>query len=155
MQRKGALRMLITYPALFYYDPNETTKYYIYFPDFGLSDIRGKDVTDAMKMAADWLGITAAEYLDNGHELPHPSPLIKVSLGKNNPFNDDPDINLTYDRKHSFTSMVFVDLTDYLNNSQPVKKTLIIPKWADMLGKKKKVNFSKLLTKAISDAPKQ
>lgn len=144
--------MYITYPALFYYDPNEAIKYYIYFPDFGSSGTQGTDINDAMKMAADWLGIMAADYLDAGRQLPEPSNLADVSLVNNNPFKQEPDFNFTYDPRQSFESMVAVDLEKYLHNDQPIKKTLTIPKWADTMGKKKKVNFSKLLTKAISDA---
>lgn len=144
--------MYIAYPALFYYDSKESVKYYVYFPDFGSSGTQGTDVADAMKMAVDWLGIVAADYLDNGHELPASSNLNDVSLVNDNPFKREPDFTLTYDPKRSFKSMVSVDLEKYLNNNKPVKKTLTIPKWADTMGKKKKVNFSKLLTEAISKA---
>lgn len=143
--------MYIAYPALFYYDPSEATKYFIYFPDFKLSGTQGTDITDAMKMAADWLGIEAADDLDNGRQLPKPSNLNDVSLVNDDPFKQDPDFTLTYDPHQSFGSMVSVDLTKYLHNDRPVKKTLTIPKWADTMGKKKKVNFSKLLTEAISN----
>ncbi|MFD1126411.1 type II toxin-antitoxin system HicB family antitoxin [Lentilactobacillus raoultii] len=144
--------MYIAYPALFYYDSEESIKYYVYFPDFGSSGTQGTNVADAMKMAADWLGIVAADYLDNGHELPASSNLNDVSLANDNPFKQEPDFTLTYDPNRSFKSMVPVDLEKYLNNNKPVKKTLTIPKWADTMGKKKKVNFSKLLTEAISKA---
>ncbi len=142
--------MYIAYPALFYYDPNEATKYYVYFPDFGSSGTQGTDIADALKMAADWLGITAADNLDNGRQLPEPSNLNDVSLANDNPFKQEPDFTLDYDPQRSFSSMVFVDLKKYLHNDQLVKKTLTIPKWADTMGKKKRVNFSKLLTEAIS-----
>lgn len=78
--------MYIAYPALFYYDPNEAVKYYVYFPDFGLSGTQRKDITDAMKMAADWLGIMAADDLDNGRQLPESSNLNDISLVNDNPF---------------------------------------------------------------------
>ncbi|GHP14247.1 HicB family protein [Lentilactobacillus fungorum] len=144
--------MYIAYPALFYYAFNEATKYYVYFPDFGSSGTQGTDIADAMKMAADWLGIVAADDLDNGRQLPQPSNLNNISLVNDNPFKQEPDFSLTYDPQRSFTSMVSVEVDHYLHNDQPVKKTLTIPKWADTMGKKKRVNFSKLLTKAISNA---
>ncbi|MSE21910.1 type II toxin-antitoxin system HicB family antitoxin, partial [Lactobacillus parabuchneri] len=86
---------------------------------------------------------------DNDQQLPKPSNLNDISLINDDPFKQDPDFTLTYDPKKSFTSMVSVDLNKYLHSNQPVKKTLTIPKWADALGKEKKVNFSKLLTEAI------
>ncbi|OTO77402.1 hypothetical protein A5865_001278, partial [Enterococcus sp. 12E11_DIV0728] len=42
-----------------------------------------------------------------------------------------------------------VDLSQYLGNNDPIKKTLTIPKWADKLGKDLHLNFSKTLTDAI------
>ncbi|MBW0264636.1 type II toxin-antitoxin system HicB family antitoxin [Lentilactobacillus parabuchneri] len=141
--------MYIVFPALFYYDPNEENKYSIYFPDFHSSGTMGTDITDAMRMAADLLGNVAADYLDNDQQLPKPSNLNDISLINDDPFKQDPGFTLTYDPKKSFTSMVSVDLNKYLHSNQPVKKTLTIPKWADALGKEKKVNFSKLLTEAI------
>lgn len=144
--------MYIAYPALFYYDPSEAIKYFVYFPDFKSSGTQGTDIIDAMKMAADWLGIESADDLDNGRQLPEPSNLNDVSLVDDNPFKQDPDFTLTYDPQQSFASMVSVDLTQYLHHDQPVKKTLTIPKWADTMGKKKKVNFSQLLTEAISNS---
>ena len=45
--------------------------------------------------------------------------------------------------------MVSVDLTEYLQADKPVKKTLSIPKWADDLGQKMRLNFSQTLTEAI------
>lgn len=142
--------MHIAYPALFYYDPNESTKYFVYFPDFNSSGTQGIDVADAMRMAAEWLGLEASACLHDGKELPKPSNLNKVSLVNDDPFKDDPDFALDYDLEQSFASMVAVDLKEYLNYDEPVKKTVTIPKWADDLATNKKVDFSKLLTEAIA-----
>lgn len=47
--------------------------------------------------------------------------------------------------------MVTVDVSQYLGEQVPVKKTLTIPKWADRLGKELHLNFSKTLTDAIAN----
>lgn len=139
--------MLVSYPALFYYNDSETVPYFVSFPDFRNGSTQGEDVSDAMYMASDWLGINVADYLQNNRDLPKASNIKDLSLASNNPFPDE----LTYDQGKSFISMVLVDLSDYLNADKPIKKTLTIPKWADKAGKELKLNFSQTLTDAITE----
>lgn len=47
--------MLMTYPALFYFDPDESVPYFVHFPDFPNSATQGKTISDAMMMASDYL----------------------------------------------------------------------------------------------------
>ncbi|KXT66835.1 type II toxin-antitoxin system HicB family antitoxin [Streptococcus sp. DD04] len=145
--------MLVTYPALFYYDDTDGTNvpYFVTFPDFEHSATQGKDMADAMAMASDWLGINLADYIENGREIPTPSDINALSLVDNNPFLDDEDIELVYDPSKSFVSMVMVDVAEYLGSQEPVKKTLTIPRWADNLGRELGLNFSQTLTDAIAD----
>lgn len=147
--------MLVTYPALFYFEPESDgyhEGYYIDFPDFeNVVGTQGEDINDAMYMASDWLGIMLSDDIENGREVPQPSLISSLSLEKNNPFKDDVDLDFVYDSNKSFISMVTVNLSDYLGSMEPVKKTLTIPKWADSLGKKMRVNFSKTLTDAIAE----
>lgn len=110
--------MLVSYPALFYYDSSESVPFFITFPDFKNSSTQGKNVTDAMAMATDWLGINGADYLENGHIIPAPSALAAISLKQNNPYPND----LHYDSEQSFKSMVLVDLDAYLNGKTKVQK---------------------------------
>lgn len=105
--------MLVSYPALFYYDSSEKVPFFITFPDFKNSATQGENVTDALAMATDWLGISVADCLENGHKLPSPSSEVAVSLKQNNPYPDD----LRYDLKQSFKSMVSVDIDMYLNGN--------------------------------------
>lgn len=144
--------MLVTYPALFYYDDSENVKYFVHFPDFDNSATQGTDVSDAMFMASEWLGMTVASLIeDDGQDVPNPSDINKLSLSSNNPFKDDEDFTLEYNPDKSFISMVSVNVTEYLNSDKPVKKTLTIPKWADKLGKDMNLNFSETLTNAIAE----
>ena len=137
--------MLVTYPALFYYDDTDgaNAPYFVTFPDFEYSVTQGKDMADAMAMASDWLGINLADYIENGREIPTPTPI--------NAFQDDEDIEPVYDPSKSFISMVMVDVAEYLGSQEPVKKTLTIPRWADTLGRDLGLNFSQTLTDAIAD----
>lgn len=140
--------MLISYPALFYYDQTQKTPFYITFPDFPNSATQGNDVTDALAMATDWLGIYVADCLENDRPLPASSTLDEFSLTKNNPYPQE----LNYDPKLSFKSMVLVNLNNYLNGDIRVKKTVSIPKWADRTGKNLHINYSATLTDAIAQA---
>ena len=108
--------MKISYPALFYYVQSEKVPFFITFPDFKNSTTQGENVTDALAMASDWLGVNVAEYLESGLEVPTATLLEKVSLTKNKPYPGD----LDYDPKHSFKSMVLVDLDDYMNGNEKV-----------------------------------
>ena len=145
--------MLVTYPALFYYDDTDgaNAPYFVTFPDFEHSATQGEDMADAMAMASDWRGINLADYIENGREIPTPTPINALSLASNNPFQDDEDIDLVYDPSKSFISMVMVDVAEYLGSQEPVKKTLTIPRWADTLGRDLGLNFSQTLTDAIAD----
>ena len=145
--------MLDTYPALFYYDDTDgaNAPYFVTFPDFEHSATQGEDMADAMAMASDWLGINLADYIENGRDIPTPTPINALSLANNNPFRDDEDIELVYDPSKSFVSMVMVDVAEYLGSQEPVKKTLTIPRWADTLGRDLGLNFSQTLTDAIAD----
>ncbi|MGX7304916.1 antitoxin HicB [Enterococcus columbae] len=48
------------------------------------------------------------------------------------------------------SSSLSVNVADYLNDKELVKKTLSIPILADKLGKRMGINFSVLLTETIS-----
>lgn len=140
--------MLVSYPAIFYYDDSESVSFSVYFPDIeGMT--QGDDISDAISMGSEFLGISLADDFENRKELPTPSDINTLSLDGNNPFIDDDDFDFIYDKDKSFISMVSVDLTEYLGLDEPVKKTLTIPKWADKAGKELHLNFSKTLTEAI------
>lgn len=141
--------MLISYPALFYY--NENDGYYVYFPDIEGSGTQGEDITDAMNMASDYLGIMCADFIETGVELPKISNIKDISLENNFPFSDDEDFRDYYDLDKSFISLVLVDINEYLQNQELVKKTLSIPKWANDLGNRLGINFSSLLTESIAN----
>ena len=141
--------MLASYPALFYKDP--AGGYFIHFPDFDSSGTQGDDISDAMFMASDWLGITLSDKLEEGEDLPKASRINDLSLDTDNPFKDDDELKNYYTSKDSFISMVFVDVESYLDYNKLIKKTLSIPQWANDYGNRKNLNFSKVLTNAIEE----
>ncbi|HGF8314862.1 type II toxin-antitoxin system HicB family antitoxin [Enterococcus faecium] len=144
--------MLVSYPALFYFEVSEgyESGFSVFFPDFpDVAGTSGSDVSEAIENASDFLGILLADDIEAGRNLSKPSLISSLSLEKNNPFKDDTDFTLEYDSEKSFISMVSVDLEEYLGLDEPTKKTLTIPKWADKMGKELNLNFSKTLTDAI------
>ncbi|KAF1297111.1 hypothetical protein BAU15_06055 [Enterococcus sp. JM4C] len=146
--------MLVSYPALFYYDDSDDVdaKFFVSFPDFsGQAGTQGIDIPDAMCMASDWLGMVLADTIENGREIPTPSSINRLSLIANHPLKNDQEVETVFDTEKSFKSMVTVDVSQYLGSQEPVKKTLTIPKWADKLGREMQLNFSKTLTDAIAD----
>lgn len=102
-------------------------------------------------MASDWLGMMLSTIIADEESLPTPSAINKLSLIDDNPFKDDKNFSTTFDLSKSFISMVLVDVSKYLSDMEPVKKTLTIPKWADRAGKKLRINFSQTLTEAIAE----
>ena len=145
--------MFVTYPAYFYYSKQDAVHFFVTFPDFNLSATQGTDVANAMYMASDWLGINVADLVEHERALPTPSAMGELSLTDNPFFNDDADLRASFDATQSFVSMVGVNIDSYLNQSQPIKKTLTIPKWANDRGKKLHINFSETLTEAIANLP--
>lgn len=145
--------MLVTYPALFYYDDTDGVKatYFVHFPDFEYSATQGAGISEALAMGSEWLGITVADLIESDGDVPQPSDINSLSLIDNDPFKDDEDFVSTYDLDKSFISMVSVDVSEYLGNQEPIKKTLTIPRWADKLGREMGLNFSQTLTDAIAD----
>lgn len=138
--------MLVTYPALFYYDDTETVPFYIVFPDIEGTGTQGKDINEAMVNASDYLAIHIADYIESGQDVPSVSSITDLSLEGNKPFDD-----LEYNKEKSFISLVNVDVTEYLGQKELIKKTLNIPKWADKIGKEMGLNFSQVLTEAIAN----
>ncbi|MDN6711340.1 MAG: type II toxin-antitoxin system HicB family antitoxin [Tetragenococcus halophilus] len=141
--------MLVAYPALFYYDAAAQAKYFVTFPDFENSATQGKNIQDALEMASEYLGIIVADLIDTQNHVPRPSDINILDLKENDPFKNDDDFQLEYDPEKSFVTLIYVDINNYLGSQNPVKKTLTIPKWADDLGKKHSLNFSKTLEDAI------
>ncbi|MBF0710174.1 MULTISPECIES: type II toxin-antitoxin system HicB family antitoxin [unclassified Gemella] len=140
--------MLVTYPAIFYYNKEEG--YYIYFPDLKSSGTQGSNISEAVDMASDYLGIMISSIIESGDIVPKASKITDISVIEDYPFKDENDLKDYYDIEESFISLVYVDLTEYFESNKLVKKTLNIPKWANDLGIKLNVNFSNLLTDSIS-----
>ncbi|AZP92128.1 type II toxin-antitoxin system HicB family antitoxin [Enterococcus mundtii] len=144
--------MLVSYPVLFYLETSEdyASGFSVFFPDFPeMSGTSGSDIPEALENASDYLDIFLAAEIAEDRTLPNPSLISSLSLLENNPIKSGSEFTLEYDAEKSFISMVSVDLTEYLGSEEPIKKTVMIPKWADKLGEEMHLSFSKTLTEAI------
>ena len=141
--------MQIAYPAMFYYTNSQATRYYVFFPDFGSTGTQGSSVTDALFLQADWLGIMAAARIQQVHCLPKASEINRLSLQNDSPFRDDQELQSGCDFSQSFTSMVAVDLDQYLADDDTMQKTVVIPRWAERAGAELHLDLAKVLTEAI------
>lgn len=105
----------------------------VYVPDFDIYT-QGKDLTEAIEMAQDAIGLMGIDYEDDGKTLPAPSEPGKIS-------KKDDDI-LTF---------VVVDFDEYRrkNDMRSVKKNCTIPSWLNYEAEKAGVNFSQILQNAL------
>lgn len=144
--------MLVAYPVLFYYDDTDGSgaPYFVHVPDLEGST-QGDSIPHAMAMGAEVIGLLVSDLIEKGQPVPQPSNINRLSLVDHDPFKDDGDFATTYDLDKSFISLVTVDVSEYLCQQEPVKKTLTIPKWADRVGRELGLNFSQTLTEAIAE----
>ena len=122
-----------TYTAVFHPE-SEAGGYSISFPDLPGCYTQGNDIDEALRMAADALGL----YLYTLKEDKMPFP----------PASHPSDIKT---EGRDFTTLITWDEAEYLRriDSRAVKKTLTIPAWMDALAKERHLNFSQILQGAL------
>lgn len=118
----------------FFFHKEEEGGYFIESPDIQgvYTGINEDDIAEGLKMAEEVLGMTLADMIEKGEMIPEPSDIRTLVC------------------EDGFVTMVAVEVTKFLREGESVKKTLTIPKWANDLGNRKGVNFSKVLTEALS-----
>ena len=121
----------IFYPVIFHIEENG---YSTFVPDLDGCFSQGDDMSQAVAMTQEAIGLMLEEYLEKSEELPKPSKIEKIKKDKND-----------------FVVMVEFDPVKYLeqNSNKAVKKTLTIPNWLNVIAEKNKINFSQILQKAI------
>ncbi|MBO0454619.1 MULTISPECIES: type II toxin-antitoxin system HicB family antitoxin [Enterococcus] len=123
------------YPAILSYEKDDSGyDYFVSIPDFeGFT--QGKDVSDAIAMARDYIGNMLMEYEKEGKAFPQ-SNSTKYDVSEN-------DIE----------TLVDIDLIRFKAQTRNVvvKKTLSIPKYLNELGNEAGINFSQTLTEALRE----
>ncbi len=111
----------------------EKDGYTVYIPDFNINT-QGGDLTEAIEMARDAIGLMGIDMEDDKKALPSPS-LLK-------------DISHTADE---LITLVDVNFAEYRrkNEIKVVKKNCTLPSWLCYEAEKANINFSQILQSAL------
>ena len=103
-------------------------------PDFDINT-QGTDLSEAIEMARDAIGLMGIDMLDHGEELPSATSVSNVKKE----YDDD------------IITLVDVDFVEYRkkNDMKVVKKNCTIPSWLNFEAERAGINFSSLLAEAI------
>ena len=109
--------------------------YVVYVPDFRINT-EGEDVSDAMLMARDAIGLVGIDMQDAGEDIPEPSSLDAIK-------SIEGDIY----------TLVDVDFDDYRkkHDNRAVKKNCTIPSWLNEEAIAKGINFSQVLQDGLKE----
>ena len=121
--------MKLAYPAIFH---NEDNSYWVEFPDLVGCNTFGDTLNETLFNAKEALEVHAITLLENGEKLKAPSNISEIKTDKN-----------------SFVTLIYGDISNYLNSGKAIKKTLTIPAWVNDIGTQQHINFSQTLTDAI------
>lgn len=117
--------------------------YLVFVPDFEIYT-EGKNMTDAIEMARDAIGLKGIDYEDDGKELPKASNYNEAMAKA----KADTEI---FDYSQGIITMVDIDFSNYRkrHDNRMVKKNCTIPYYLNVEAEKEGVNFSKLLQEAL------
>ena len=119
------------YPAIFTYDDDGIN---IEFPDIeGCFSCADTD-EEALYMAEDVLGLCLLVLEEDNEKIPEPSDLKDIKVEEN--------------QKTSLVSVWMPTVRKAINN-KPIKKTLTIPQWLDVMAREKDINFSYILQEGL------
>lgn len=109
-------------------------------PDFEILT-EGKDITDAISMARDAIGLKGISLEDDGIDMPCPTKTNDIDL-KNSTFADEGE---------TYLSLVDVDFVEYRRkfDNKTVRRNVTIPNWLNQEAEKAKLNVSKVLQEAL------
>lgn len=127
--------MKLVYPACFYKD-EETEGYAVVVPDLPGCATGGENLADAIAMAEDAASGWVLDELEDGKPIPPASRLQDIRP-------DEPD---------GFVSLITLDMDAYAEKygKKSVRKNLTIPAWLNTFAEKQHINFSQVLTDALT-----
>ena len=120
-----------SYPILL----TKGTKYVVvYIPDFNINT-QGVDVTDAIEMARDAIGLMAIDMEDNNEALPEPTSIF----------------NIKKEKEDDIITLVDVDFAEYRrkNDIRTVRRNVSLPSWLNVEAEKAGINVSSVLQRAL------
>ena len=107
--------------------------YIVYIPDFEINT-QGSDLTEAIEMARDAIGLMGITLEDQKREIPSPSPIDSVKAAAND-----------------IVTLVDVDFSEYRRKHEmrTVKKNCTLPGWLCYEAERANINFSQVLQSAL------
>ena len=132
--------MKVAYPVIFTED--EKGEYLVEVPDMGILT-EGKDLSDAMFMARDAIGLAGIVAQDNGEEIPKPSRIENIEI-ENGTFAD---------AGKGIVTLVDVDFDEYRrkNDNKAVRRNVTLPNWLDHAAAEAGFNVSQVLREALAE----
>lgn len=124
--------MKLYYPAIFIRDAEGYT---IEFPDLPGCITQGDTFEEAFEMAEDAASGWILTSIEDGEEVPPPSPINSVA------------------REEGYVNYIPLDIDEYAKkySTKSVKKTLTIPEWLNTMAEKAGINFSQELQRAVKE----
>ena len=119
--------------------------YLVYVPDLDLYT-EGRDITDAIEMARDAIGLKGIDLEDDGKEIPKASS-YEAAAAKAKEEADD------FDYTQGMLTMVDVDFAEYRKrmNHKMGRRNVTLPNWLNMEADRLNLNVSKVLQEALAD----
>jgi predicted RNase H-like HicB family nuclease len=108
--------------------------YTVYIPDWDIYT-QGCDISEAMDMARDALGLMGIDYQDDNKEIPQST-----------------DLNPEHDTS-SFVALIDIDFDSYrkAHDNRAIRKNVTIPSWLNTLAEEQHINFSSVLQSALKE----
>lgn len=105
-------------------------------PDFDVNT-QGTDLSEAIEMARDAIGLMGIDMQDHGEEIPAATPMSAIQK----------------ESEDDIVTLVDVDFMEYRkkNDMKVVKKNCTIPSWLNYAAEQAGINFSNLLAEAIKN----
>lgn len=105
-----------------------------YFPDFD-AGTEGRDLADAIDMAADAIGLLGITLEDEGRRIPAPTPFSEVHP----------------QAPGDIVTLVSVDFAEYRrrHDNRSVRRNVSLPAWLDEAARQADVNVSAILAGAL------
>ena len=97
--------MFVSYPAIFYKN-KDNEGYTVVFPNLEYGSTEGRNETEAVQMAQDYIGSWLYEDYVENNALPKSSRLDEITV-------EDDEYS---DMSHSFVKLIEVDLKEYVRN---------------------------------------
>ncbi len=130
IQQRRTSTMKNSYPIILTPDANGFT---VYIPDFDIYS-QGKNLTEAIEMARDAIGLYGIDLEDDKKTIPTPANINNIKTASN-----------------EMTSFVDVDFAVYRRKHEMriVKKNCTLPSWLCYEAEKANINFSQVLQAAL------